>query len=78
MSGRVEVQSRALRSYRVVVMWTEALLTFGMLKLTSLIVTDSYGGPGSLQVMSLCGDDDSDRPIVLICLLESIEETNLT
>lgn len=38
MSGKVEVQSRARRSYRAVVMPTEALLTFGMLKLTSLIV----------------------------------------
>src|SRR5687767_4257210 len=38
MSGKVDVQSRALRSYKAVVMPTEALLTFGMLKLTSLMM----------------------------------------
>lgn len=39
MSGRVEVQSSALRSYRAVVMPTDALLTLGMLKFTSRILT---------------------------------------
>lgn len=38
ISGRVEVQSRARLSYRAVVMPTDALLTLGMLKLTSRIV----------------------------------------
>lgn len=38
MSGRVDVQSRARRSYRAVVIPTDALLTFGMLKLTSLMM----------------------------------------
>lgn len=38
MSGNVDVQSRALRSYKAVVIPTEALLTFGMLKLTSLML----------------------------------------
>lgn len=38
MRGRVEVQSSARRSYRAVVIPTDALLTFGMLKLTSLIM----------------------------------------
>ena len=38
IKGSVEVQSRARRSYRAVVMPTDALLTFGMEKLTSLIV----------------------------------------
>ena len=38
MRGKVEVQSRARRSYRAVVIPTDALLTFGMLKLTSLIL----------------------------------------
>lgn len=37
--GKVEVQSSARRSYRAVVMPTEALFAFGMLKLTSLMVT---------------------------------------
>jgi hypothetical protein len=40
MSGRVEVQSRALRSYKAVVMPTDALLTLGILKLTSLMMGD--------------------------------------
>jgi hypothetical protein len=38
MSGNVDVQSRARRSYKAVVMPTDALLTFGILKLTSLIL----------------------------------------
>jgi hypothetical protein len=38
MSGSVEVQSRARRSYNAVVMPTDALLTLGMLKLTSLML----------------------------------------
>jgi len=38
MSGSVDVQSSARRSYKAVVMPTDALLTLGMLKLTSLIV----------------------------------------
>lgn len=38
MSGRVEVQSSARRSYSAVVMPTDALLTLGMLKLTSLML----------------------------------------
>ena len=38
MRGRVEVQSRARRSYSAVVMPTEALFALGILKLTSLIV----------------------------------------
>lgn len=37
--GRVEVQSSARRSYRAVVMPTEALFALGMLKLTSLMLT---------------------------------------
>jgi hypothetical protein len=40
MSGNVDVQSRARRSYNAVVIPTDALLTFGMLKLTSLILFD--------------------------------------
>ena len=43
INGRVEVQSRARRSYRAVVMPTDALLTFGILKLTSLILTEYRG-----------------------------------
>ena len=38
INGRVEVQSRARRSYSAVVMPTDALLTLGILKLTSLIL----------------------------------------
>ena len=38
MSGSVDVQSRARRSYKAVVMPTDALLTLGILKLTSLIL----------------------------------------
>jgi hypothetical protein len=38
MSGRVEVQSSARRSYSAVVIPTDALLTLGMLKLTSLML----------------------------------------
>jgi hypothetical protein len=38
MSGSVEVQSRARRSYKAVVIPTDALLTLGMLKLTSLMM----------------------------------------
>lgn len=38
MSGSVEVQSSARRSYNAVVMPTDALLTFGILKLTSLML----------------------------------------
>src|SRR5881392_473235 len=41
IKGNVEVQSSALRSYKVVVICTEALLTLGMLKLTSRILTHS-------------------------------------
>ncbi len=43
INGRVDVQSRARRSYRAVVIPTDALLTFGMLKLTSLILTEYWG-----------------------------------
>lgn len=39
MSGRVDVQSRARRSYSAVVIPTDALLTLGILKLTSLILS---------------------------------------
>jgi len=39
IKGNVDVQSSARRSYKAVVMPTDALLTFGMLKLTSLIFT---------------------------------------
>lgn len=52
MSGSVDVQSRARRSYRAVVIPTDALLTFGMLKLTSLIVTvidQLHRGQGTLS-----------------------------
>lgn len=38
MRGSVDVQSSARRSYRAVVMPTDALLTLGMLKLTSRII----------------------------------------
>lgn len=38
MSGKVDVQSNARRSYSAVVIPTDALFTFGILKLTSLIV----------------------------------------
>lgn len=38
MRGRVDVQSRARRSYKAVVIPTDALLTLGMLKLTSLMM----------------------------------------
>lgn len=38
IKGNVDVQSRARLSYRAVVMPTDALLTFGMLKLTSLMM----------------------------------------
>jgi hypothetical protein len=41
MRGRVEVQSRARRSYSAVVMPTDALFALGMLKLTSLIVMEA-------------------------------------
>jgi hypothetical protein len=41
MSGSIDVQSRARRSYKAVVIPTEALLTFGMLKLTSLMMNRS-------------------------------------
>lgn len=40
MRGRVEVQSSARRSYKAVVMPTDALLTLGILKLTSLMLGD--------------------------------------
>lgn len=43
MSGKVEVQSRARRSYKAVVIPTDALLTLGILKLTSLIFVMQYG-----------------------------------
>jgi hypothetical protein len=42
MSGSVDVQSRARRSYKAVVMPTDALLTLGMLKLTSLMMMESF------------------------------------
>lgn len=41
MRGSVDVQSSARRSYKAVVMPTDALLTLGMLKLTSRIVDDN-------------------------------------
>ena len=43
ISGKVEVQSSARRSYRAVVMLTEALLWIGMLKLTSRMFADRRG-----------------------------------
>jgi hypothetical protein len=59
MSGSVEVQSRALRSYRAVVMPTDALLTFGMLKLTSLILayllSHNGDGPGEKILIGRTG-----------------------
>jgi hypothetical protein len=42
INGNVEVQSRARRSYRAVVIPTEALLPIGMLKLTSLMLPGDY------------------------------------
>lgn len=56
MSGKVEVQSRALRSYKAVVMPTDALLTLGILKLTSLMFAKSVTGRGRLR-----GDSGSKR-----------------
>lgn len=71
MRGRVEVQSRARRSYKAVVIPTDALLTLGILKLTSLMfVVDGdgqqskgrfseYGMGGIIQGPKLsrwCGD----------------------
>ena len=50
INGRVEVQSRARRSYRAVVMPTDALLTFGILKLTSLILTRYEVQSGGLRL----------------------------
>lgn len=40
--GKVEVQSRARRSYRAVVIPTDALFALGMLKLASLILATTY------------------------------------
>ncbi len=52
--GNVEVQSRARRSYNAVVMPTDALLTFGILKLTSLILFDeSRNCDGSSRVLGM-------------------------
>lgn len=45
MRGKVDVQSRARRSYRVVVILTEALLTLGMLKFTSRMMDRSSQDP---------------------------------
>jgi hypothetical protein len=45
--GRVEVQSSARRSYRAVVMLTEALFAFGMLKLTSRMFAQGSGARGA-------------------------------
>lgn len=47
MRGRVEVQSRARRSYRAVVIPTDALLTLGILKFTSLMVVVDGDGQRS-------------------------------
>jgi hypothetical protein len=47
MRGSVEVQSSARRSYRAVVIPTDALLTFGILKLTSLMLAVDGDGQGS-------------------------------
>lgn len=44
------MQSRARRSYRAVVMPTDALLTLGILKLTSLIVTEYEGRLQGLRI----------------------------
>jgi hypothetical protein len=46
MSGSVDVQSRARRSYKAVVIPTDALLTLGMLKLTSLILAGLFKEDG--------------------------------
>ena len=60
MSGSVEVQSRARRSYKAVVMPTDALLTLGMLKLTSLMMNsirtigDEGGVVGRSSVSAVC------------------------
>lgn len=52
MSGRVDVQSRARRSYKAVVMPTDALLTFGMLKLTSLMMESCRGSRWDKELSS--------------------------
>lgn len=43
------MQSSARRSYRAVVIPTDALLTFGMLKLTSLILAGAVDREGKLS-----------------------------
>jgi hypothetical protein len=67
ISGRVEVVSRARRSYRAVVMPTEALLALGMLKLTSLIFAMDGG-------CYLCAGT-CDRVWGTICLLTRTSAT---
>ena len=52
MSGSVDVQSSARRSYRAVVMPTDALLTLGMLKLTSLMMNPIPHNSGSEEAFS--------------------------
>lgn len=54
MRGRVEVQSSARRSYRAVVIPTDALLTFGILKLTSLMFAVDGDGQQSKRFFGVC------------------------
>jgi hypothetical protein len=84
MRGSVAVQSSARRSYKAVVMPTDALLTFGMLKLTSLILK-SVGWPRrELQMVDWDGngikrasrrqmlDDDETSGVVILMNIGSL------
>ena len=63
MSGRVDVQSRARRSYNAVVMPTDALLTLGMLKFTSLILE----AVGTIAVMKEVVFRERSAPVFCRC-----------
>lgn len=68
ISGKVEVQSSARRSYKAVVIPTDALLTLGMLKLTSLIMGEQMQGTVEQAMVNYeCEYCDGPQALSLIC-----------
>jgi hypothetical protein len=72
----VEVQSSARRSYRAVVMPTEALLTLGMLKLTSRMMKSFHSAAVEKEALvrtRVSERQDRSR----ICIYDEWEQTKL-
>jgi hypothetical protein len=69
--GSVDVQSRARRSYSAVVMPTDALLTFGMLKLTSLMMKLLRNSRGGQVLLVNQVFQEADPPNYVIMMLQA-------